>query len=125
MLERSLVFRVNLEEGFDGRYFLLSALTQKLHFIIIIMQHPTLTLIIRYPNDTLHLASQDHLKNKIIVKCLSCQQIEVVNRNAKESTCKSCGYQSKIEAAKGQNCRKQNCNGELKLMMMATGMMVE
>ncbi len=89
------------------------------------MQHPTLTLIIRYPNDTLHLASQDHLKNKIIVKCLSCQQIEVVNRNAKESTCKSCGYQSKIEAAKGQNCRKQNCNGELKLMMMATGMMVE
>lgn len=89
------------------------------------MQHPTLTLIVRYPNDTLHLASQDHLKNKLIVKCTSCGQIEVVTKSAKETTCKTCGQQSKIEAAKGQNCRKQNCNGELKLMMMATGMMVE
>jgi hypothetical protein len=33
------------------------------------MQHPTLTLIVKYPNDTLHLASQDHLKDKLIVKC--------------------------------------------------------
>ncbi len=88
------------------------------------MQHPTLTLIIRYPNDTLHLATQDHLKSKVIVKCESCGQIEVVQKNTKENVCKSCGFRSKIEVVKGKNCRRQHCNGELKLMMMATGMML-
>jgi hypothetical protein len=58
--------------------FLLASLPEILH--IIIMQHPTLTLIIRYPNDTLHLATQDHLKNKLIVKCESCGQMEVIDR---------------------------------------------
>ena len=40
------------------------------------MQHPTLTLIVRYPNDTLQLATQEHLKNKVIVKCEECGQAE-------------------------------------------------
>ena len=48
-----------------------------------------------------------------------------MQRNTRETVCKLCGFQNKVEQAKGQNCRKQNCNGELKLMMMATGMMVE
>jgi ribosomal protein L32 len=123
LLQGLLVLGINFEEGFNVIFFLMSSLTQKLHYIII-MQHPTLTLIVRYPNDTLHLATQDHLKSKVIIKCESCGQIEVVQKHTRDSVCKSCGFQSKIEAAKGQNCRKQSCNGELKLMIMATGMMV-
>lgn len=76
------------------------------------MQHPTLTLIIRYPNDTLHLATQEHLKNKMIVRCVSCPEIlEVVTKNTREFTCKRCHQVTKIEATKGQNCKKQGCQG--------------
>lgn len=88
------------------------------------MQHPTLTLIIRYPNDTLHLASQDHLKTKVIVKCAACEQMDVVERKQREYLCKKCGAQDKVHAVNGVNCRRQNCNGELKLVMMATGLMM-
>ena len=89
------------------------------------MQHPTLTLIVRYPNDTLQLATQEHLKNKVIVKCEECGQVEVVDRHIPEVTCKSCSTRTAVKGAKGINCRRQNCNGELKLMLMMTGLMIE
>ena len=52
------------------------------------MQHPTLTLIIRYPNDTLHLATQDHLRSKVIIKCSNCGQIQIASKTMKEAICK-------------------------------------
>lgn len=33
------------------------------------MQHPALTLIIKNPNNTLQLATQPQVKDKLIVKC--------------------------------------------------------
>jgi len=50
--------------------------------------------------------------------------MEVVDRFIRDFTCKQCGVQGKVTAVKGMNCRKQNCNGELKLVMMATGLMM-
>ena len=55
------------------------------------MQHPTINLIIRYPNQTLNLASQDHLRNKVIVYCNSCKQTEVISNYVKSYNCKYCG----------------------------------
>ena len=65
-LKGVLVDWINLLECLELVNLFLAQASQLIH---IIMQHPTLTLIVRYPNNTLHLATQEHLKNKIIVKC--------------------------------------------------------
>ena len=87
------------------------------------MQHPTLTLIVRYPNQTLQLASQEHLKSKLIVECQSCHSKDIIDNRTTNYKCKKCNNQNKIKVPDGLNCRKPGCNGSMKIYLMATGLM--
>jgi ribosomal protein S27E len=61
------------------------------------MQHPSLTLIIKNPNNTLQLATQPHVKDKLIVKCGKCESTEIVKAGESlEHVCKKCGATKKL-----------------------------
>jgi hypothetical protein len=53
------------------------------------MQHPSLTLIIKNPNNTLQLAHQPQLKNLLIIKCSSCNQTAIIKNTVTEYKCKN------------------------------------
>ena len=87
------------------------------------MQHPTITLIVRYPNQTLQLATQEHLKRKLIAECDNCHGKEVIDSKERSFKCKKCSKETKIKAPDGLNCRQEGCNGSMKIFQMTMGLM--
>ncbi len=87
------------------------------------MQHPTITLILRYPNSTLQLASQEHLKNKLIIECPDCHAKEVVDRKQGKYTCSHCKNSHSVKGPSGMNCRQKDCNGSMKIYVSNLGIL--
>lgn len=79
-----------------------------------------LTFIIRYPNDTLQLATQDHLKGALIVNCEECGAVKVVGVG-QDGHCGKCGHKLKVTESKVVYCRQPGCSGEVQMVTMATG----